>query len=36
LDRIGPITVVNYAHSPEATPEEVTTSTAAGGKTWSL
>ena len=36
LDRIGPITMVNYTRSPEAAPEEVATSTAAGGKTWKL
>jgi hypothetical protein len=34
LDRIGPITMFNYARSPEAAPDEVATSTAAGIKTW--
>jgi hypothetical protein len=33
---ISPITVVNYARSPEAVPEVVATSTAAGIKTWGL
>jgi hypothetical protein len=39
LDRTGPIspiTVVNYARSPEAALEVVATSTAAGIKTWGL
>jgi hypothetical protein len=39
LDRTGPISpikVVNYARSPEAAPEVVATSTAAGIKTWGL
>jgi len=35
-DCVGPITVVTCASSPEASPQEVATSTAAGCKSWSL
>ena len=36
ISPISPITVVNYARSPEAALEVVATSTAAGIKTWGL
>jgi 3-oxoacyl-[acyl-carrier protein] reductase len=36
LARSGATVVVNYARSPEAAPEVVATSTAAGIKTWGL